>query len=270
MFPQLHVPLPPPSPALWDARGSRRRGNGSLRDEMSELRSMVRELLQWPVAVAPAGAGRTVSGPPEMPQELSEYYSTLIQNEVAEEIAREVMTQACDRLAQCKVRAGKLAENAAALQQLVAVMLDTIEGMLPRRAGSTRPQRHHVCRTGRAHWCRRRQPSPSSPLISSCGKAKAGRSDHHRYLSHRGRRTAPGVCRHPRAPVRMCCRPTTWNPRCSRLGCVRGGARGDTSWAAARTMPRGSSSSRNSSMPLDASANSRHTWCSRAPVTPVN
>ncbi len=100
----------------------------TIRDEMAELRSMVRELLQRPAMVAPPKS----DGPADVPPELTEYYTTLLQNEVAEELAREIMSQARDRLAQCKARAGKLATDAAALQQLVpAVMLETIERMIP-------------------------------------------------------------------------------------------------------------------------------------------
>lgn len=88
---------------------------------------MVRELLDRPSS---AGSGSPLM--PDVPAELTDYYSRLIQNEVAQEIASEVMNKARERLAQCKARAGKLANDAAALQQLVpAVMVDTIERMLP-------------------------------------------------------------------------------------------------------------------------------------------
>ena len=63
----------------------------ALRGEMKELRTMVRTLLD-----RPAGGDRAS----DVPEELHEMYSALLANEVADEIAREVIDEATKRLGQ--------------------------------------------------------------------------------------------------------------------------------------------------------------------------
>ncbi len=102
----------------------REQGPDALRSEMTELRAMVRELLARGPAPGTAPA-------PEVPDELREYYTALIQNSVAEEIARDVMAKARERLAECRARVGE-AQIAPALRQLVpAILVESIEKMLP-------------------------------------------------------------------------------------------------------------------------------------------
>ncbi len=117
----------------------------SLRNELDELRIMVRELLSR------SGADSTgiLPGPPDEPAELRDYYTCLIQNAVADEIARDILARARERLAECRiglrarrparkgrVPAAKPEEDAAAEQQALrrlvpAVFIETIERMLP-------------------------------------------------------------------------------------------------------------------------------------------
>jgi len=112
-----------------------------LQDEMNEIRSMVRELLNRP---APAPRSASADDPmPDAPEALQAYYTRLLQNEVAEEVAREVMAMARDRLDQCRERiqagVGDRIEGAQRdqcvqekLQALVpAVLTECIERMLP-------------------------------------------------------------------------------------------------------------------------------------------
>jgi flagellar biosynthesis protein FlhF len=102
--------------------------SAGLRGEMGELRAMVRELLSRSF---PANGSPSADRPPEIPSELQQYYTALIQNEVAEEVAREVLSEARERLEQLHTQAGTRAA-AIGLEQLVpAVMLETIERMLP-------------------------------------------------------------------------------------------------------------------------------------------
>lgn len=65
----------------------------ALRGEMKELRTMVRELID-----RPAGDAQ----PPDVPEELHQTYTALLANEVADEIAREVIDEAGKRLGQLK------------------------------------------------------------------------------------------------------------------------------------------------------------------------
>ena len=122
-----------------------------LRDEMNEIRSMVRELLNRPAVAAgrrPADGAAlqlppTTPPEPETPAELQDYYTRLLQNAVADEVAREVIAKAAQRLADCRDRirarvGGRLDE--AVLNQRIsdklkeivpAVMMETVERMLP-------------------------------------------------------------------------------------------------------------------------------------------
>jgi len=97
----------------------------ALRGEVGEIRAMVRELLARPSVLT-----ETI---PDLPDELREFYTTLIQNEVADEIAREVIATAKDRVAQWRTEsANSGGGNSATLQQLIpAVLQETIERMLP-------------------------------------------------------------------------------------------------------------------------------------------
>jgi flagellar biosynthesis protein FlhF len=98
----------------------------SLRGEVGELREMVRELLT-------RGAKEEAGAPavPDLPEELREYYTTLIQNSVADEIAREVVARARDRLAECRAQAGQRVANIALNQLIPAILVESIERMLP-------------------------------------------------------------------------------------------------------------------------------------------
>jgi flagellar biosynthesis protein FlhF len=76
----------------------------SFRGEMEQLRAMVRELLNRPTTPA--------YGPnPEIPEELRDYYTQLLQCEVADEIARDVIARARARLEECKARLAERAEQ---------------------------------------------------------------------------------------------------------------------------------------------------------------
>lgn len=107
-----------------------------LRDEMREIRGMVSELLHRP-GTAPAPPL------PAVPAEFQDYYTRLLQNAVAEELAREVIAKARERLEACRERilsgvAGKLdraqahEKIATKLNELIpAVLSECIERMLP-------------------------------------------------------------------------------------------------------------------------------------------
>lgn len=101
-------------------------GWNTVRNEMGELRTMVQQLLER--AAEEPGVAKSM---PQLPQELVGYYTALIQNEVADEIAREVMTEAQRRLEEWRAaHAG--AGGTETLRQLVpAVLVETIERMLP-------------------------------------------------------------------------------------------------------------------------------------------
>ncbi len=112
----------------------------SLQQEMGELRGMVRELLN-------RSSSPGVSIPsPEIPEELRDYYTCLIQNAVADEVAREILETARKRLEQCraglhakvkKLETGngnrqQLADHQQALRRLVpAIFMESVERMLP-------------------------------------------------------------------------------------------------------------------------------------------
>jgi len=75
---------------------------GALRSEMEELRTMVRQLLDsrhgaQALATPPVPAGSPQTFAP-IPEELRDYYTRLIQNAVADELAREVIARAKERL----------------------------------------------------------------------------------------------------------------------------------------------------------------------------
>ncbi len=119
-----------------------------LRDEMDEIRSMVRELLNRP-AVTQGRVDRSATDPParppeaETPAELQEYYTRLLQNAVAEEVAGDIIRKAKQRLADCRerIRAGVGDRVGGAvldarirvkLRELIpAIMMETVERMLP-------------------------------------------------------------------------------------------------------------------------------------------
>lgn len=106
-----------------------------LRDEMREIRGMVSELLSRPPT--------TIEAAPAVPAEFQDYYTRLLQNAVAEELAREVIAKAQERLNDCRARilsgvAGRLDQAqteekvAAKLSELIpAVLSECIERMLP-------------------------------------------------------------------------------------------------------------------------------------------
>jgi len=105
--------------------------SSALRGEMGELRAMVRQLLDRP-------STQPVSPVQDLPQELREYYTGLIQGDVAEEIAREVIAEARTRLAECSDRfvsedrelpPGDACERLKSL--IPQVMVETIERMIP-------------------------------------------------------------------------------------------------------------------------------------------
>ncbi|NLX13230.1 MAG: hypothetical protein GXY44_06185 [Phycisphaerales bacterium] len=120
-------------------------GFPALRHELDELRIMVRELLNR----SAADSTGISPGPPDEPAELRDYYTCLIQNAVADEIARDILTRARERLAECRiglrarrpVRKGRLpvvepkedavAEEQALRRLVPAVFVETIERMLP-------------------------------------------------------------------------------------------------------------------------------------------
>jgi len=106
----------------------------TLHGEITELRAMVRELLDRPV-------GRSAQPPiPEMPDELREYYTRLIQNSVADDLAGQIIATAADRLRECRSRLHKSQINAQSQDRrektmmadmVRAVIVETIEKMLP-------------------------------------------------------------------------------------------------------------------------------------------
>jgi flagellar biosynthesis protein FlhF len=106
---------------------------------------MVHELLNRP-AVAPGAAPKTTPTKPpepETPAELQDYYTRLLQNAVADEVAREVIAKAAQRLADCqnriRARVGDRLDEAVLNQRIAeklkeivpAVMMETVERMLP-------------------------------------------------------------------------------------------------------------------------------------------
>ena len=106
----------------------------ALRGEIGEIRTMVRELLN-------RGAV-----PSAVPEELQDYYIALVQNAVAEEIARDIVVQADNRLKEWKAKLDTRLPNdpnhtknskqtlvrQQALAKLIpAAMLECIERMLP-------------------------------------------------------------------------------------------------------------------------------------------
>jgi len=119
-----------------------------LRDEMDEIRSMVRELLNRPGVtqgrvVRPATNAAVQPAEAETPAELQEYYTRLLQNAVAEEVAGDIIRKASERLADCRerIRAGVGDRVGGAvldarirvkLRELIpAIMMETVERMLP-------------------------------------------------------------------------------------------------------------------------------------------
>ncbi len=117
----------------------------SLRNELDELRIMVRELLNR----SSADSAGVSPGPPDEPAELRDYYTCLIQNAVADEIARDILARARERLAECRIglrarrpvpkgrapvaepKEDDAAEQQALRRLVPAVFVETIERMLP-------------------------------------------------------------------------------------------------------------------------------------------
>lgn len=97
------------SPSLSDLS----RSTSDMRNEVAELRSLVQELLNRPMAPAASGPSEGVqqSPPAGVPEELHDYYVKLIQNEVAEELAREVVIQAKEKLSDWQTRQEKRAKQ---------------------------------------------------------------------------------------------------------------------------------------------------------------
>jgi flagellar biosynthesis protein FlhF len=149
--PKASKPVPPPAQEGRAQRPANNRTSNRaapseppenlrlLQQELGELRGMVRELLS---RSNHGSSGSQV----EVPEELREYYTCLIQNAVADEIAREILDKARTRLEQC--RAGlharvkkqeqgntnrkQWAEHQQALRRLVpAVFMESVEHMLP-------------------------------------------------------------------------------------------------------------------------------------------
>ncbi len=133
-------PLPDPSVASR-CGGDLAVQTASLQSEINEIRAMVRELLNRPTMNAPVGGLEDAA--PEIPDELHDYYTRLLQNAVAEELAREVIERARQRLDDCRSRmlagvAGKLDDSQARervrdkLRDLIpAVLMESIERLLP-------------------------------------------------------------------------------------------------------------------------------------------
>lgn len=67
----------------------------TMQREMGELRSMVRQLLSRPSTTSTTPS---VVAPEDLPEDLQKFYTDLIQNEVAEEIARDVIARAHERI----------------------------------------------------------------------------------------------------------------------------------------------------------------------------
>ncbi|NLX22866.1 MAG: flagellar biosynthesis protein FlhF [Phycisphaerae bacterium] len=133
------VPAAPPRPF-----GDLGTQAANLQNEINEIRAMVRELLSRPVVNAPVGHLPDLAPDvPEIPDELRDYYTRLLQNAVAEELAHDVIQRARQRLDDCRARimagvAGKLDDAQAdkrvrdKLRDLIpAVLMESIERMLP-------------------------------------------------------------------------------------------------------------------------------------------
>lgn len=110
----------------------------ALRSEMEELRTMVRQLLdreKLPESVNAFAEPAPVAAPPPVPDELRDYYAKLIQNAVADELAREVVGRAKERLNDWRARlqtVGPAAAEPLDFQQLIPnALLEVIERMLP-------------------------------------------------------------------------------------------------------------------------------------------
>lgn len=125
------VPVSPPRGPEMPASADFAAFSSSLRGEMGELRAMVRQLLDRSPA-QPSSSGH------DLPQELREYYTGLLQNDVAEEIAREVMDEARTRLAEWHQRIARggsgpqIEDTYDRLKSLIPeVMVEALERMIP-------------------------------------------------------------------------------------------------------------------------------------------
>lgn len=105
----------------------------ALRGELTELRAMVRSLLDRPLFTSSGPApGALVSS---VPSELQDYYTKLIQNAVADELASEVIARAKERVTEWQARleaAGQAEVADIEFQRLIPdALTDCIERMLP-------------------------------------------------------------------------------------------------------------------------------------------
>ncbi len=94
----------------------------SLKGEMGELRQMVRQLLDRPIGAAAAVA------PGEVPEYLREFYTQLISQAVADELAREVIARANLKL---DVPRGQRPDPVAIRQIAPTILVECLEQMLP-------------------------------------------------------------------------------------------------------------------------------------------
>ncbi|MHC4443952.1 MAG: flagellar biosynthesis protein FlhF [Planctomycetota bacterium] len=110
-------------------------GLSALHDEIGELRAMVRELINRPALVGPCEPAV-----PQIPEELSHYYTAMIQHAVADEIARRIIETAKNRLAKCRQRLvthglvqqiPDKREKQIMADLVQAVIIESIEKMLP-------------------------------------------------------------------------------------------------------------------------------------------
>jgi flagellar biosynthesis protein FlhF len=132
----------PPGIKAADALEHISSSTSALRSEMEELRSMVRQLIsvqqQMPLPVpaprAPEAAPVRAEVAP-IPEELRDYYTTLIQNAVADELARDVIGRAKERLSEWRNRLQKVgtgkAEPLDFAQLIPNALMEVIERMLP-------------------------------------------------------------------------------------------------------------------------------------------
>jgi flagellar biosynthesis protein FlhF len=110
----------------------------ALRGEMEELRTMVRQLITHQRSDPAGSVVRTgESGRPAVPipEELHDYYTKLIQNAVADELARDVVARAKERLNEWRARlqaVGSVKTEPLDVQRLIPnALTDVIERMLP-------------------------------------------------------------------------------------------------------------------------------------------
>ncbi len=111
----------------------------ALRNEMEELRGMVRQLIDRQPSELPAGTVTSADSrgvkAAAIPEELRDYYTTLIQNAVADELARDVIVRAKERLNEWRSRlqkVGPLKTEPLDIEKLIPnALMEVIEKMLP-------------------------------------------------------------------------------------------------------------------------------------------